>query len=330
MTRGFFFGLQAAQTADVEALLRHCAAVLTWQDAMWMADEADEAGVGVGAVGASRGSTVTTVTSGRSVRGYGDDEGEGDGKKDGAPGARESNPRASYGACQETHVLHDLERLVCTHVDALHESALANVVARCRLFQSLCAFLDERGDSIPPEDRRAGLYALSGIIATESFASHRRLVVGGVVGDGAVTVGNASIGMGKSGESGGDAALRESGAVGDGSFVGRNGSTVGRNGSDDEIAAVDARIVRISARLVEPNWGFDTDVDPAERRGVVALLDEARRLRRNGEVGGSIPRGAAADLGEGRTPSPPPRRSNARRPMSGRVIADRIRALSAV
>ena len=37
-----FFCLQAAQTADVEALLRHCAAVLTWQDAMWMADEADE------------------------------------------------------------------------------------------------------------------------------------------------------------------------------------------------------------------------------------------------------------------------------------------------
>ena len=136
--------------------------------------------------------------------------------------------------------------------------------------------------------------------------------------------------MGKSGESGGDAASRESGAVGDGSFVGRNGSFVGRNGSDDEIAAVDARIVRISARLVEPNWGFETDVDPAERRGVVALLDEARRLRRNGEVGGSIPRGAASDLGEGRTPPPPPRRSNARRPMSGRVIADRIRALSAV
>ena len=320
MTRGFFFGLQAAQTADVEALLRHCAAVLTWQDAMWMADEA---GVGVGGVGASRGSTVTTVTSGRSVRGYGDDEGEGDGKEDGDPGARDSNPRASYGACQETHVLHYLERLFCTHVDALHESALANVVARCGLFQSLCAFLDERGNSLRLEDRRAGLYALSGIIATESFASHRRLIVGGVVG-------NASIGMGKSGESGGDAASRESGAVGDGSFVGRNGSTVGRNGSDDEIAAVDARIVRISARLVEPNWGFDTDVDPAERRGVVALLDEARRLRRNGEVGGSIPRGAAADLGEGRTPPSPPRRSNARRPMSGRVIADRIRALSAV
>ena len=155
--------------------------------------------------------------------------------------------------------------------------------------------------------------------------------MGGVVGDGAVTVGNAILPTGKSGESGGDAASRESGAVGDGSFVGRNGSPVGRNGSDDEIAAVDARIVRISARLVEPNWGFDTDVDPAERRGVVALLDEARRLRRNGEVGGSIPRGAAAaDVGEGRTPSPPPRRSNARRPMSGRVIADRIRALSAV
>ena len=87
-------------------------------------------------------------------------------KEDGGPGARESNPRASYGACQETHVLHYLERLFCTHVDALHESALANVVARCGLFQSLCAFLDERGASIPPEDRRAGLYALSGIIAT--------------------------------------------------------------------------------------------------------------------------------------------------------------------
>ena len=325
--------VEAAQTADAAALLRHCAAVLTWQDAMWMADEADEAGVGVGAVGASRGSTVTTVTSGRSVRGYGEDEGEGDGKEFGGPGARESNPRASYGACQETHVLHYLERLFCTHVDALDESALANVAARCRLFPSLVAFLDERGASLRLDDRRAGLYALSGIIAGESFASHRRFIVGGAGDGGSVTVGDASPTR-VSGESPG-VSSGELGAVADplvGSAVGRNGSFVGRNGSsraatDDEIAAVDARIIRISARLVEPNWG-GKDVDPAERRGVVALLDEARRLRRNAEVGGSIPRGAASDLGEGRTP--PPRRANARRPMSGRVIADRIRALSAV
>ena len=254
--------VEAAQTADVEALLRHCAAVLTWQDAMWMADEADEAGVGVGGVGASRGSTVTTVTSGRAVRGYGDDERRRR-KEFGDPGARESNPRASYGACQETHVLHYLERLFCTHVDALHESALANVVARCRLFQSLCAFLDERGDSIPPEDRRAGLYALSGIIATESFASHRRLIVGGVVGDGAVTVGNAILPMGKSR------------GVGRGRRSGRMAPSVTVRSSDETARSPDetARTTR------SPRWtpeSFESplgswnriggkDVDPAER-----------------------------------------------------------------
>ena len=129
----------------------------------------------------------------------------------------------------------------------------------------------------------------------------------------------------------------ESEAVADrfaGSIVGRNGSIVGRNGSiggrngssraatDDEIAAVDARIVRISARLVEPDWG-GKDVDPAERRGVVALLDEARRLRRNGEVGGSNPRGAASDRARvGSADLGGERRANARRPMSGRVIAE--------
>ena len=322
--------VEAAQTADAAALLRHCAAVLTWQDAMWMADEeADEAGDGVGVGGGGS-------TRARLVRGEGFGEafasGDEDNGKDGtAPEG--SNPRRFYGACQETHVLHYLERLFCTHVDALDESALANVAARCRLFPSLVAFLDERGASLRLEDRRAGLYALSGIIAGESFASHRRLIVGGAGDGGSVTVGDASPTR-VSGESPG-VSSGESGAVADplvGSAVGRNGSFVGRNGSsraatDDEIAAVDARIVRISARLVEPNWG-GKDVDPAERRGVVALLDEARRLRRNAEVGGSIPRGAASDLGEGRTP--PPRRANARRPMSGRVIADRIRALSAV
>lgn len=316
--------VEAAQTADAAALLRHCAAVLTWQDAMWMADEAAEASSSSGG-GEGEGGV-----------------GEGDGKD--RSGARmDSNPRA-YGACQETHVLHYLERLFCTHVDALDESALASVAAECGLFQSLCAFLDERGASLVAEDRRAGLYALSGIIATESFASHRRLIVGGAAGDGAVTVGNASP-MSAGGESsGGEDAPGESEAVADrfaGSIVGRNGSIVGRNGSiggrngssraatDDEIAAVDARIVRISARLVEPDWG-GKHVDPAERRGVVALLDEARRLRRNGEVGGSIPRGATSDLVLGEERTPPARRANARRPMSGRVIADRIRALSAV
>lgn len=331
--------VEAAQTADTAALLRHCAAVLTWQDAMWMADEAAEAsspsGGGVGDLG---GGSTRDLGSGFRVRGAGEGEGgvgEGDGK-DRSGARKDSNPRA-YGACQETHVLHYLERLFCTHVDALDESALASVAAECGLFQSLCAFMDERGASLGAEDRRAGLYALSGIIATESFASHRRLIVGGAAGDGAVTVGNASP-MSGGGESGDGDAPGESAAVADrfaGSIIARNGSIIARNGSsrsatDDEIAAVDARIVRISARLVEPDWG-GKDVDPAERRGVVALLDEARRLRRNGEVGGSNPRGAASDRARaGSADLGGERRANARRPMSGRVIADRIRALSAV
>jgi len=167
---------------------------------------------------------------------------------------------------------------------------------------------------------------------------------GGGGGGGAVGAGAAAR-MGGGGGGGGEDAPGESEAVADrfaGSIVGRNGSIVGRHGSiggrngssraatDDEIAAVDARIVRISARLVEPDWG-GKDVDPAERRGVVALLDEARRLRRNGEVGGSIPRGAASDRARvGSADLGGERRANARRPRSGRVIADRIRALSAV
>ena len=66
--------VEAAQTADAAALLRHCAAVLTWQDAMWMADEeADEAGVGVGVGVVGRRGRVwsdakaktTTKTTGR-------------------------------------------------------------------------------------------------------------------------------------------------------------------------------------------------------------------------------------------------------------------------
>ena len=39
---------------------------------------------------------------------------------------------------------------------------------------------DERGDSLEPDDLRAGLCACSGVIATESYASHRRHIVGGV------------------------------------------------------------------------------------------------------------------------------------------------------
>ena len=52
----------------------------------------------------------------------------------------DSNPRR-YGACQETHVLHYLERIFCTHLHALDEAALVKVAAETKLFPALVSFL---------------------------------------------------------------------------------------------------------------------------------------------------------------------------------------------
>ena len=66
-----FFWFTGGAAADVEAAE---AAVLTWQDAR-MADEADEAGVGVGGVGRQVDRYDRYV--GAPVRGYEDEEGDG-------------------------------------------------------------------------------------------------------------------------------------------------------------------------------------------------------------------------------------------------------------
>ena len=52
----------------------------------------------------------------------------------------DSNPRR-YGACQETHVLHYLERILCAHLHALDEAALVKVAAETKLFPALVSFL---------------------------------------------------------------------------------------------------------------------------------------------------------------------------------------------
>jgi hypothetical protein len=52
----------------------------------------------------------------------------------------DSNPRR-YGACQETHVLHYLERILCAHLHALDEAALVKVAVETKLFPALVSFL---------------------------------------------------------------------------------------------------------------------------------------------------------------------------------------------
>ena len=118
---------------------------------------------------------------------------------------------------------------------------------------------DERGDSLEPDDLRAGLCACSGVIATESYASHRRHIVGGVA-------------VQKHLETSGDDGAGES------SF------TNSRMGIQSEELAndTDARIVRIGNRLARPLF---SNVDPVRRRGVRALLDECARLERISRTG---------------------------------------------
>ena len=113
---------------------------------------------------------------------------------------------------------------------------------------------DERGDSLESDDLRAGLCACSGVIATESYASHRRHIVGGVA-------------VQKHPETSGDDGAGES------SF------TNSRMGIQSEELAndTDARIVRIGNRLARPLF---TNLDPVRRRGVRAFLDECARLER--------------------------------------------------
>ena len=117
---------------------------------------------------------------------------------------------------------------------------------------------DERGDSLESDDLRAGLCACSGVIATESFASHRRHIVGGV----AVQKHPET-----SGDDGGESSLTNS----------RMGIQ-----SEELAADTDARIVRIGNRLARPLF---SNVDPVRRRGVRALLDECARLERISRTG---------------------------------------------
>ena len=112
---------------------------------------------------------------------------------------------------------------------------------------------DERGDSLEPDDLRAGLCACSGVIATESFASHRRHIVGGVA-------------VQKRPETSGDDAGESSLTMNSRMMI-----------NSQMAADTDARIVRIGNRLARPLF---TNVDPVRRRGVRALLDECARLER--------------------------------------------------
>jgi len=118
---------------------------------------------------------------------------------------------------------------------------------------------DERGDSLESDDLRAGLCACSGVIATESYASHRRHIVGGVA-------------VQKHPETSGDDGAGES------SFT---NSRMGIQ-SEELAADTDARIVRIGNRLARPLF---SNVDPVRRRGVRALLDECARLERISRTG---------------------------------------------
>jgi len=114
---------------------------------------------------------------------------------------------------------------------------------------------DERGDSLEPDDLRAGLLACSGVIATESYASHRRHIVGGVA-------------VQKHPETSGE-------------FNGES-SSMNSQIISQMTADTDARIVRIGNRLARPLF---TNVDPVRRRGVRALLDECARLERISRTG---------------------------------------------
>ena len=125
------------------------------------------------------------------------------------------------------------------------------VAVETKLFPALVSFLDERGDSLAPDDLRAGLLACSGVIATESYASHRRHIVGGVVHKHPET-------------SGDDAGAGESSSM--------NSQIISQMTAD-----TDARIVRIGNRLARPLF---TNLDPVRRRGVRAFLDECARLER--------------------------------------------------
>ena len=186
---------------------------------------------------------------------------------------------------------------------------------------------DERGDSLEPDDLRAGLLACSGVIATESYASHRRHIVGGVA-------------VQKHPETSGE-------------FNGESSFTNSRMGIQTEELAndTDARIVRIGNRLARPLF---SNVDPVRRRGVRALLDECARLERISRTG--VPTGIQSrenrsgdcsnnnnhpvslfyfilfvcmgNLSDVVFCSQGTKNRRAVRPMSGRVIADRIKALS--
>ena len=186
---------------------------------------------------------------------------------------------------------------------------------------------DERGDSLEPDDLRAGLCACSGVIATESYASHRRHIVGGAVD------------IQKHPETSGE-------------FNGESNFTNSRMGiQSEELAAdTDARIVRIGNRLARPLF---SNVDPVRRRGVRALLDECARLERISKITG-VPTGIqsrenrSGDCSNNNNPVSlfyfilfvcmgdwndfvfcvQGTNRRAVRPMSGRVIADRIKALS--
>ena len=184
---------------------------------------------------------------------------------------------------------------------------------------------DERGDSLEPDDLRAGLCACSGVIATESYASHRRHIVGGVA-------------VQKHLETSGD----------DGRESSFTNSRMGIQ-SEELAADTDARIVRIGNRLARPLF---MHVDPVRRRGVRALLDECARLERISRTG--VPTGIqsrenrSGDCSNNNNPVSlfyfilfvcmgdwsdvvfclQGTNRRAVRPMSGRVIADRIKALS--
>ena len=117
-------------------LLRHVVAVLQSQDALWMEDEERASTDG----GSTQMVSYFYFTFYVHAGNWTDDVFclQTRGGLQTATG--DLNPRR-YGACQETHVLHYLERILCAHLHALDEAALVKVAIETKLFPALVSFL---------------------------------------------------------------------------------------------------------------------------------------------------------------------------------------------
>ena len=123
--------------------------------------------------------------------------------------------------------------------------------------------------------------------------------MGGVVGDGAVTVGNAILPMGKSGGVGRGRRSRGSGAVGDGSFVGRNGSSDKKRFDSDETART-TRSPRWTPESFEYPLGSWNRIGASIPTWIRGGAKGRRRAARRGETASAERRGRGIDSARGR------------------------------